>query len=343
MNNLVLKACIWLGIIASIYAAVGTPLYAYAQIGTNQDSASPQDYVPLAGDIPYIGSALRGEGDASIGGYITRMYQLVISLSIILAVIMFIYHGLRYALQDLVTVKKDAKEGLWNVFLGLALVLGAYLIMYTISPNLVRFQFGSDFSRFSTVSTSTTPITGTSTQPGRIRPCTDFGGMQGDTRLPPTGEGVYLKRLYPCADVASGGSNRLIPTYQFIESYDALIQSDPSNENIVSALCEGMVQGSKPPGGNAVCAYRSTMHRGTLAFSYVEGGLTKTGRIVFPLSGPSSLQVCLFRLNEYLTNTEMIRRDAEAQSGEDVVGPITAFRSGGRCDQVPNQYDERNF
>lgn len=335
MNKIVHLLHVYVLLIVSVCMIASTPISVFAQIGTNQDSAGPEDYVPLAGDIPFIGQALQGDGGENIGGYITRMYQLVISLSIVLAVIMFIYHGFRYAVQDLVTVKKDAKEGLWNVFLGLALVLGAYLIMFTISPNLVRFQFGSDFSQ---ISTPNAPATTTPSE--QLNECSNLTGLQG-SRTVPTSEGVYLKRLYPCA--AESGSNTLITTYERVESYDALQQSDPSNENVVSERCEGMIQGAKPPGGNAVCAYRATMHRGTLAFSYNEGNLTKTGRLQFPLNGHSTLGVCTVRLNEYLSNTEMIRRDAAAQLGIEISGPITAFPSGGRCVPVPNEYDERNF
>ena len=101
-----------------------------------------KQYKPLAGEIPLI-SNVRNLETSNFSSFIINIYRLFTSGILILAVIMIIWHGFRYAVSDNVGTRTNARTGLKNVFLGLGLVFGSYLILYTINPRLVEFRLGA--------------------------------------------------------------------------------------------------------------------------------------------------------------------------------------------------------
>ena len=87
----------------------------------NQQGAQAGSEVGLADYIRYIYlSALGAVGVAALGALIIG--------------------GFIYMLSDLVTTKEEAKKYIWGAIWGLLLGLAAYLILYTINPDLVSLN-----------------------------------------------------------------------------------------------------------------------------------------------------------------------------------------------------------
>lgn len=74
----------------------------------------------------------------SIGEYIAEVYQFVVAAVAIVAVVMIMFSGIKWAAaagnQSMIG---DSKERIKSAFFGLALALGSYTILALINPNLV--------------------------------------------------------------------------------------------------------------------------------------------------------------------------------------------------------------
>jgi len=97
-------------------------------------------YVPLS-PLPGTTAVVDNKNTVSgLGTYITGIYKIVIGLAIILSVIMFILAGLEWMTAEAVGKKADAIKRINATLFGLALTLGSWLFLNTISPNLVNFN-----------------------------------------------------------------------------------------------------------------------------------------------------------------------------------------------------------
>jgi hypothetical protein len=65
---------------------------------------------------------------------------LLIILAALIAVGSFVYAGISYMVSDVPLVKFDASKRLQASFLGLAILLGSWIILFTINPQLVSFS-----------------------------------------------------------------------------------------------------------------------------------------------------------------------------------------------------------
>ncbi|PIR37269.1 MAG: hypothetical protein COV34_03545 [Candidatus Zambryskibacteria bacterium CG10_big_fil_rev_8_21_14_0_10_42_12] len=74
-------------------------------------------------------------------GYINGMYRFVLGVAGILAVIMIIYAGFVYMTTDAFQKKQEGREHIKNAILGLLLAISTWLILNTINPNLLQFNF----------------------------------------------------------------------------------------------------------------------------------------------------------------------------------------------------------
>lgn len=77
---------------------------------------------------------------ASTATYIPGLFRLMISIATGLAVLMLIYAGIKYMSTDAFSGKEEAKGVIENALYGLLLAIAAWLIVYTIDPNLVKFD-----------------------------------------------------------------------------------------------------------------------------------------------------------------------------------------------------------
>ena len=69
---------------------------------------------------------------------VSRFYQIALGLAAAAAFGVLIYGAILWTLSGAVTSKEDAKEWIYGAVWGLVLLLGAYLILWTINPDLVN-------------------------------------------------------------------------------------------------------------------------------------------------------------------------------------------------------------
>lgn len=100
------------------------PLLTFAQVA----------YQPLI-SIPGINDKA---GGGTFSDYIGFLYGLSIAIAALLAVIKIIVAGVKYMLSASVGAKGNAKSEIQGALLGLLLILGAYIILNTLNPNLTK-------------------------------------------------------------------------------------------------------------------------------------------------------------------------------------------------------------
>jgi hypothetical protein len=87
-----------------------------------------------------INTGLPGQYNASssIGAFISDFYTFALIISGILAFGAIVYGGIRYAVgRGNPSAESDARSWITNALLGLLLLAGAYVILYTINPALI--------------------------------------------------------------------------------------------------------------------------------------------------------------------------------------------------------------
>lgn len=73
--------------------------------------------------------------------YLQGIYKLAIGAGGALAVILFTIGGFQYMITDVAKTKEDGKKKMQNSILGLVLILTAYIVLYTINPDLLKLRF----------------------------------------------------------------------------------------------------------------------------------------------------------------------------------------------------------
>lgn len=120
--------------------------------------------------------------------YIGGLYVYALTIVGVVALGAIIFWGVVYTLSaGMVSKKQDAVDGITQAVYGLLLLLGAYLILYTINPSLVLLR-EPDASTLKTIEQRTSP-TGPEVPPEAGRPsvliynvtspgaCADLGGQ----------------------------------------------------------------------------------------------------------------------------------------------------------------------
>jgi hypothetical protein len=74
----------------------------------------------------------------SLGDYVNAVFQLAITVAIVLAVIMIIIDGFKYMTSDAVGNKKDALGGIRSALFGLIIILACTLILNIIDPDITK-------------------------------------------------------------------------------------------------------------------------------------------------------------------------------------------------------------
>jgi len=103
--------------------------------------ANAQDYTPLA-PLPGTFTGATGSETTNISTYLGGMLKLLIALGAGVSILIAIIGGTQYVAAGIApSAKQDAKERIFNAFIGLALVLTSYLLLNSINPGLVQFNF----------------------------------------------------------------------------------------------------------------------------------------------------------------------------------------------------------
>ena len=97
----------------------------------------PEPEYQLLSDIPGL-EAVPTDGDFS--EFINSIYFMSIGIASVLAVLMIVWVGFRYALSDVAGTKVELKEHLSKIIGGLVLLIGAYLLLDLINPQLTRYD-----------------------------------------------------------------------------------------------------------------------------------------------------------------------------------------------------------
>ena len=87
--------------------------------------------------LPGVGDTTGGI--VTIQSYLPAAFNLVIGIAAALAFVMLTLGGITYATSDAITGKSQGKEWIENAIWGLMLVIGAYVILYTINPQILNF------------------------------------------------------------------------------------------------------------------------------------------------------------------------------------------------------------
>lgn len=129
MNNDLLKIKI---------AYIGTfILFLTLLTGGIVDAQQLTDYSVLA-PLPGIGDT--GAGTSNLNSYLPAAFRLTVGIAIALAFIFITIGGITYATSDSLTGKQDGRNYIENAILGLLLVIGSYVILYTINPQILNLS-----------------------------------------------------------------------------------------------------------------------------------------------------------------------------------------------------------
>lgn len=98
--------------------------------------AADQGYV-LKVNLPGIPT----QSFSTPGQYIGQIYRFSFIAAGLVAILIITYHAIRYTISaGNTSLQSDARDGITQSLLGLGLLLGAYLILYTINPQLVQLK-----------------------------------------------------------------------------------------------------------------------------------------------------------------------------------------------------------
>ncbi|MEK7531262.1 MAG: hypothetical protein AAB573_05355 [Patescibacteria group bacterium] len=94
-----------------------------------------EQFVPIA-PIPGIPT----DTNTPLSEYVNIAFNLAIAVGAVAAVVMIAYGGIEYMLSSALPQQQDGKKRIRNAFLGLAILLLVYLILYVINPDLVSLR-----------------------------------------------------------------------------------------------------------------------------------------------------------------------------------------------------------
>ena len=97
--------------------------------------ANADEFVPLA-PIPNLST---GSGD-SLSDYVNSAFFLVISLAAMVAVIRIVIGGFQYMTTEALSAKDEARRTIQGAIFGLLLLLGSYLILGVINPQILDLE-----------------------------------------------------------------------------------------------------------------------------------------------------------------------------------------------------------
>lgn len=91
-----------------------------------------------------------GAGSSDLSTYVPGIINLSIGIAAVMAFVMITFGGIQYATTDAISGKQDGRKHIWDAIWGLLLVLGAYAILNTINPNILKFDFNLGTPKIST-------------------------------------------------------------------------------------------------------------------------------------------------------------------------------------------------
>lgn len=168
---------------------------------------------PLPGTTESCSS---GVCKTTIQTYLPGLFKLLIGLSAVWAVVMIVVGGFQYMTTDALSGKEEGKARIWGAVKGLVLVVGAWLILNEINPNLLKLNLN-----LSKVVVEPATGQGGSISPGTGSSCTNCASIPSNITLSPnarnwcnrTSEGCFLNQnIIPKLQNLSGQNFGLVVT-----------------------------------------------------------------------------------------------------------------------------------
>ena len=94
----------------------------------------------LLAPIPLDGADSEPAETTNAEQYIEGIFTLIIAIAGGLAVVRIIFGGIQYMSTDAFEGKSEAKNTIQNAIWGLLLAISAWLILFTINPDLIKFD-----------------------------------------------------------------------------------------------------------------------------------------------------------------------------------------------------------
>jgi len=76
----------------------------------------------------------------TFGDYLNILFQLLIGVAGVLAVVVIVIRGIQYMMEESIIEKGEAKKKIWGAIGGLVLALGSFMLLNTINPQLVNLS-----------------------------------------------------------------------------------------------------------------------------------------------------------------------------------------------------------
>ena len=107
---------------------------------TTPDNGTFTGYYNFLSPLPGVGifDPTSTAGPNSLGRYLNPMITIFIGICGVLAVIMILMGGIEYMTSELVSSKEAGKERIRDALFGLLLALGAWTLLYTLNPDLLK-------------------------------------------------------------------------------------------------------------------------------------------------------------------------------------------------------------
>jgi hypothetical protein len=93
---------------------------------------------PISTDKENVLLSFDPTGENALGKYLNLMIKIVIGLAAVMAVVMIVIGGMEYATSELISSKEAGKQRIQEALLGLLVALGAYTLLNTINPDLLK-------------------------------------------------------------------------------------------------------------------------------------------------------------------------------------------------------------
>ena len=115
-------------------------------------------YAPLE---PLPGVAVTTTSDQGFVAYLNGIIRLLIIIGAMLAVVRFSIGGIMYMTSDIANTRAKAKSQIWACVWGLLLLISSVLILQTLNPQLVQFNFprSENLGGSGQATTNTSPTT----------------------------------------------------------------------------------------------------------------------------------------------------------------------------------------
>lgn len=105
--------------------------------------------------LPEIGS------QTNFQEWLPKAFNLTIGIAVALAFVMITIGGVMYATSDAIYSKSEGRKYVENALIGLLFVIGAYVILYTINPQILNFNLTIEAPQVSAPAGQTTTTGGT--------------------------------------------------------------------------------------------------------------------------------------------------------------------------------------